>query len=172
MSDLFFNSAQGYGNCKITRLVEDSNRGGTFTNDYHGFALGPTGTNDISFTCEVPDDWDSTKDPTIQVFGYTNGTGTSQNYRFELGLTYKKSGEIASASEAEVITWTEPAPDADNTFLLTTAKQANRLNIEAGDNMRITFKRLGGDPLDTRGGNFTFINCQITFARKGFGLSS
>lgn len=136
-------------------VAAESTNGAAGTNRLHRVVpLDDATTETVRFSIKVPENWDSSQNPSFSVAGFSSGTGTSQNYRFELGNIYTKDSEAVDGTVDETVTFTAAAPDADDTMIFTTEEDLDKTGIEAGDLVACNFSRLGGDAADTRSGDF------------------
>lgn len=128
--------------------------------------------NELTWSLRVPSNWDTSQDPTVQAIGFTTGAGTAENYVFEYGISAFSNGDTLDATDDETINFTELAPDAADELFYTSQQTIDSatINLAANDLMKITFRRLGNDLSDDRGGNFNLLYLLLTWPRTGLGI--
>lgn len=153
-------------NIKMERLTGEATAQGSSVIGHRIRNLTATGTTTGNYIFEIPNNWDNTINPKVFFKGFTDGTDTSESYRFEIGGEYKAEGEAIENIEDQTVTWTESAPDGANIWLKTAEQELDKTLIAGKNHINILAKRLGGDLEDGRTGSFRLFSVGIIFARN------
>lgn len=108
------------------------------------------GLTESIFTFEVPEEWDSAKDPKIGMRAFTTDTDTSKSYRLAFGMRYTKEGETVAMGDNEPLAFTQAAPDAADEMFHSDLQTMDRTKIEKMDTVRVVVRRRGSHGDDDR----------------------
>jgi hypothetical protein len=153
----------------IFRSIGQSNKSGFAYLGHLVFNMLPASTSEIAFPFIIPSNWLDKFDLVAVAYGIENGNQVpGGNYRFEWGVESKEHGELIEDIEIETVTFTQAAFGQADTYNVSDSQEIDKSNLKASDHLNLTFRRLGGDVLDTRNGFFRLFGVSVEFRRKTF----